>query len=100
MQFTTLKDNKMTLTMDRCFKLTSRGDDSKLFLQGVTLDLTKVKGPGSLLDDNLSWPAHITAKMKVTNSVLCLLKKSISYKFQAICKLDLYKALLCMYVCT
>ena len=35
-----VKDNKMTLAMERCFKLTFRGDVSKIFLQGVALDST------------------------------------------------------------
>ena len=84
----------MTLTMDRCFKPTFIGDDSKLFLHVVGFDLTKMKGPKSLLGDNLSWPTQITAKMKETHSVFCLLKKNLSYKLQAICNLGLYMALL------
>ena len=105
----------MTLEMDKCFKLTFRGDYSKFFLQGLALISTKVikdlgvyskfflqglalnstkvikdlgvyskfflqgvalnstkviKDLGVYVSDNLSWRAHISARMKKANCLL------------------------------
>ena len=85
----------MTLAMDKCFKLTFRGDDSKFFLQAFALNSTKaIKDLGVYVSDNLSWHSHTSARMKKANSVFYLLKRKISYKLQATCKLGLYKWLL------
>ena len=90
-----VKENKMTLTMDNCFKLTFSGDDSKFFQQSVALNSTKVIRDLRVYEsDNLNWHAHISARLRKANSVFYLLTENISYKLQATCKLGLYKSLL------
>ena len=74
-----VNQNRMILAMDKCFRLTFSCDDCKFFLQGVALNSTKlIKDLGVYLSDNLSWHAHVSAKMKKVNSVFYLLKRNKS----------------------
>ena len=69
-----VNENKMKLAMDKCAKLSIRGQTQNYELMGTKLESSKViKDLGIYVSHDLTWKTHIEERLKKANKVLYLL---------------------------
>ena len=81
--------------MDKCAKLSIRGQTQNYELMGTKLESSKViKSLGIYVSHDLTWKTHIGERLKKANKVLYLLRLNIAHQVRQEIKLGLYKSLI------
>ena len=90
-----VSSNKMEFDLDKCAKVTLRGDDHSFNLLGVVLNSeNKNRDLGILLTSDLNCNTHINNRRAEANSVLYLIRRNIAYNGSVRIKTCLYKSLI------
>ena len=75
-----VSSNKIQIALDKCAKVTLRGDDHSFNLFGEVLNSeNKIRDLGILVNLGLNWKTHTNKREDKANSVLYLLRKNIVY---------------------
>ena len=89
-----LKDNKLELAMDKCAKITLRGQDRSYKLIATKLDESKtVKDLGIYEAEDLTWKLHNDERLKKANKVLYMIRRNVAVNVKSFIKLGLYISL-------
>ena len=90
-----VNEHKMKLAVDKCAKLSIRGQTQNYELMGTKLESSKViKDLGIYVSHDLTWKTHIEEQLKKANKVLYLLRRNIAPQVRQEIKLGLYKSLI------
>ena len=81
--------------MDKCAKLSIRGQTQNYELMGTKLESSKViKDLRIYVSHDMTWKTHIEERLKKANKVLYLLRRNVALQVRQEIKLGLYKSLI------
>ena len=90
-----VNENKMSLAMDKCAKLTFRGINKNFKLMGSVLESSsEVKDLGVMIDQKLSSTRHVDVRLAKARNALYYVRRNVAYQISRQVKLGLYKSLI------
>ena len=87
--------NKMSLALDKCFKVEFRGNQHEFILCETAVESSNViKDLGKHVSKHLTWTTHIDSRMSKVNKTFYCIRRNLEFKVKTRIKFGLYKSLI------
>ena len=87
--------NKMSLALDKCFKVEFRGNQHEFILCETTVENPNViKDLGIHVSKDLTWTTHFDSRMSKANKTFYCIRRNLEFTVKMRIKLGLYKSLI------